>query len=251
MAVGALAFLLGVISGNSLVASLIRGILAASSVFAAWAIAREIDPDHEYSAFVGAGMAILLVWAIDDAPQLIALLWLVLAIRAINRSTGLAPTLFDSIAILALGTWLSFTQDWAYLAATALTFILISIPPLHNRRPLGFGAIAAVLAIASLSSQNAALELESALPAIGISALFVPVLVSSKTPISTADYTGVPLEGSRVRMGQAFALSAGTLLAASGDVSDLMPLWAATLGASLYWATEIIRHELPKLASFE
>lgn len=247
IAVGALTFFPGLFNGDSFVESLIRGILNAGAVFAAWAISREIDPDHEYSAFVAVGIAIPLVWVVDDALQLLPLAWLVLAIRTINRTTGFAPTLFDSLAVLALGVWLGFAESWAYLATTVLALVLVGVSPTLRRRSLGLTAIAGILAVPAYISDNASLEIEFALLALGISALFVPVIVSSRTPISSADYSGFPLEGKRVQLGQSFALAAGTLVAAWGGLVDLVPLWAATLGVSLYWAIAVIRQHWPSL----
>jgi hypothetical protein len=50
-----------------------------------------------------------------------------------------------------------------------------------------------------------------------------------------------------VQLGQSFALAAGTLVAAWGGLADLVPLWAATLGVSLYWAIAVIRRHWPSL----
>jgi hypothetical protein len=195
LAIGALALFLGLINGDALAGSLIRGILSAGAVFAAWAISREIDPDHEYSAFVAVGIAIPLVWIVDDALQLLPLAWLVLAIRTINRTTGIAPTLFDSLAFLALGVWLGFTETWAYLAATVLALVLVGVSPSLRRRSLGLAAVAGILAVPAYLSESASFEFGSALLALGFSALLVPLIVSSRTPISSPHYTALPLDG--------------------------------------------------------
>ena len=58
----------------------------AGSVFLAWALCREIDPDHQRTAFVASAAALL--WAVfQEAPPLLPGFWLIMATRFLNGST--------------------------------------------------------------------------------------------------------------------------------------------------------------------
>jgi hypothetical protein len=82
-------------------------------VFLAWVLCRELDPDHDLSAFVAVGLALggLFLWGLT---RLVVLLWLILILRVVNRTMGLPAGILDSLAVLGLGIWLSFGGNWGY-----------------------------------------------------------------------------------------------------------------------------------------
>ena len=75
------------------------------------------------------------------------------------------------------------------------------------------------------------------LAVLGMSALFVPVIIASRELTTVSDETSEPLNPRRVQAAQGIALLTGMLMAwwngYPASVS-LMPLWAAMVGASLY-----------------
>ena len=80
------------------------GLGAGLSVFLTWALGRELDPDTIVSDFIAVGLTLigLFIWGI---PSLIFLFWLILAVRILNRTTGKAATILDSLGLIALGAW--------------------------------------------------------------------------------------------------------------------------------------------------
>jgi hypothetical protein len=73
---------------------------------------------------------------------------------------------------------------------------------------------------------------------LGISVVFVPVVVGAGRVESVGDETGEVLRPVRVQMGQGLALLAGVAVAFwGGEVGlvSMLPLWAAALGGSIYW----------------
>jgi hypothetical protein len=100
-------------SGVTWVQNALWGAQAGLSVFLAWVLCRELDPDHDLSAFVAVGLALggLFLWRL---PRLAVLLWLILVLRVINRTSGLTAGILDSLTTLGLGIWLSFGGNWGY-----------------------------------------------------------------------------------------------------------------------------------------
>ena len=234
--------ILQVLSGEGWIPGGLWGVTAGLAVFLAWVTCRELDPDHALSAFVAAGLATLGLF-LRDLPQLGAILWLVVVVRVVNRTVGLPATVLDSLGVLGLGIWFSYRGNWGYGAVTVIALLLDSQLPDPQRRQLvlaGVGAIAvglvAVLEGTTWRSGGAAVW--PGLLALGMCALFAPVLVAARSVESVGDETGERLSGVRVQAGQAIALLAGVQVALwSGEpgLVAMMPLWAAVLGASAYW----------------
>jgi hypothetical protein len=222
--------------------SVMWGAQAGLSVFLAWALCRELDPDHDFSAFVAAGLAVggLLLWGL---PDLTVLLWLILVLRVVNRTMGLPAGILDSLTTLGLGIWLSLEGNWAYGVVTALAFLLDSQLPIRTPRQLVFavlGALGTTTAAVLLEdfSWDGGLSVWGVLVAVGASASFVPVIIESRDIISMGDGTGEPLKPVRVQAAQVIALVVGletSFLSGIPALGSLMPLWAGVFGASLYW----------------
>lgn len=228
--------------GASWIQSALWGAQAGLSVFLGWALCRELDPDHALAAFVAAGLTLggLLLWGL---PHFTVLLWLILILRVINRTMGLPAGILDSMAILGLGIWLSLQGNWAYGVVTVVAFLLDSQLLIRAPRQLVFAILGAVgtttaTILAGELPWDGGLSVLSALIALGASAGFVPVIVESQDITSVGDQTGKPLEPIRVQAAQVLALFVGletAFLGGSPALGSLMPLWAAVLGASLYW----------------
>jgi len=98
---------------------LVRGLLTANwggsvsfsvGFFLSWALAREIDPLHEKSAFVAAFIYLTLgMWLVGINLGLV--FWTVLLLRGISRITGKTPTAIDLLSILGLGIYLILGQE--------------------------------------------------------------------------------------------------------------------------------------------
>lgn len=233
------------VSGTALLESALWGIEAGLVLFLTWALGRELDPDHDLSAFVGAGLvpiALLLV----DPPALIVVLWLLLVLRIVNRTVGLPAKPLDSLAVLGLGAWLTWQGYWMVGLVTAVAFLLDGLlsPPL--RRHLFVSGLAFVATVTlSIFHGDMAMETGSTTPVVissaVIAALFLVVISTSREVHAVGDVAvgtaAKPLTPGRVQAAQILALLTALLFAwwagASGVVA-LLPLWAAMLGVSLY-----------------
>jgi len=230
------------LSGASWIQSALWGAQAGLSAFLAWALCRELDPDHALSAFVTAGLALggLLLWGL---PHFAVLLWFILILRVINRTMGLPAGILDSLAVLGLGIWLSLQGNWGYGVVTVVAFLLDSQLPIRAPHQLVFAILGVVgtttaAVLGGDQSRDGGLSLWSALIALAVSIFFVPVVLESRGLTSVGDQTGKPLEPVRVQAAQILALFVGLETAFLGGfaaLGSLMPLWAAVLGASLYW----------------
>jgi len=228
--------------GSSLQEALPWGVSAGLAVFLAWALGRELDPDHELSAFVGAGLS-LAGRVLFGAPALLALAWMLVSLRLVNRSTGLPARIQDSLGLLGLGAWLTWQESWVYGLATTMAFFLDSrlFPP--HPRHLGF-AVLALLGTLGLTVMQGAANRDGwqgtglLWTMVAATLLFVLVIPASRQLKATGDATDDPLRPARLQAAQILALLTALFAAAwagQAGVIDLLPLWAAMLGTPLYW----------------
>ncbi len=234
-------------SGSSFWESIPWGIGAGAAAFFAWALSRELDPDHDYSAFVGAALTIAAVVIVEDVPELLPLFWLLLASRVLNRTTGLPSTLLDTATLLILGAWLAFTELWLFAVLSALALLVDGMLPPRRRQPILMSGLSFSIALTALpfSSTPFQLHLDAGLLALVFSALFVPVAYASRQPQSTCDYTGNPLDSERLLASQVILAVSGILIALLGGFTAMLailPLWAAQLGTAFFW---IVNRLLP------
>ncbi len=241
---------LRLLSGASLLESAIWGGVAGVSLFLGWALGREVDPDHDATAFLAGGLALVGVWTIGG-PDLAALLWMITASRILNRTVGPPPTLIDAAGILFLAAWLGWRGAWVYLLLTSLAFLLDSLLTPRHRRSLLFAGLALPLALLFFL-----LGTEPRGPALGplplaavalITAAFGAQILRTRELRSVADRTGEPLDPGRLRAARAFALLAALVqvaLGGMGGLQALLPLWAVFLAAPALWAgRSLLRRE--------
>jgi hypothetical protein len=229
------------LDGAPLLDGALWGIGAGLAVFLAWVLARELDPDHDLSAFVGAGLALIALPALG-LPQLLPLFWMVVAVRVINRTVGLPARPLDSLALLALGLWLTWQAGWLYGLLTAGALFLDGwlVPRLRRHLLLATAMLAATVVLALLGATVPQGGWDSAvLPWLYALATILFALTMATLPEAQAlcDATDEPLHPARVRAAQLLALVAGLLLvnrAGEGGLVALLPLWAAMLGIALY-----------------
>jgi hypothetical protein len=228
-------------SGVALLESALWGVGAGFAVFFAWALSRELDPDHDLSAFVGAGL-MLVGLVLFGVPSLMVLFWLLVALRILNRTVGLPARPLDSLAILSLGGWLTWEGYWMVGLMTAVALLLDGLLPKPLRYHLllsGFALVATVVLFIFHGdiAMESGLTLPTVISSLVVAGLFLVVIVTSRDLQAVGDATGKPLNPRRVQAAQAFALLTALLMAwwegASGVV-ELMPLWTALLGVALY-----------------
>jgi hypothetical protein len=227
--------------GADLSASISWGIGVGFVFFLAWALGRELDPDHDLSAFVAAGLALVPVLFVE-APSLMVILWLLLVLRLVNRTVGLPAKPLDSLGVLGFGAWLTWQGDWIVGLVTAGAFLLDGLlsPPLrYHLFVSGLALVATVLltifqgGMASGSGPTTAVAISS----LAMAGLFLVVIATSRELRAVGDATGEPLHPRRVQAAQFLALTTALLFAwwaGAAGVQAMLPLWAAMLGVSLY-----------------
>lgn len=237
------------IIGSSLLDSFVWSVEAAGGVFFAWALSRELDPDNEMSAFVSPGLWILSL-AVINAPGLLALLWFLWSLRILNRTSGLAAKSLDSILFLALGSWLSFQTSGIYIVMTAVVFVLDGLLETANGRQYIFAGLSALAGLAlspAFAASLAALRFSGGVivPLVVVAILFAPVIAAYRRVEARGDYTGEPLDPTRLRAAQLMALITallvGILRGPSGVVA-LLPLWSAFLGVGLFQIIKVLQN---------
>jgi hypothetical protein len=213
--------------------------LAALALFLAWALARELDPGAELVAFIAAGLMLPFLvlaglgWL--PLPDIAALFIVLLAVRVLNRTTGIAATVLDGVGVLALGLWLALGGSPVYLAGACAALLLDGLlPPVTARRALVAAAAVAVAVAAAVVLGQAPPSPESGLlpiaAGLAIGVLFAASIRAAGRMESIGDATGEPLSPLRVRAGQLLALSIGLVIVlwqGGTGLIALLPLWAA------------------------
>jgi hypothetical protein len=246
------AIVVRLLMGTAWLASARWGIGAGLAVFLAWALARELDPDHDLSAFVGAGLMLVGIF-LFDLPALLMLFWLLVALRSVNRTSGLPVKMLDSLLLLGLGGWLAWQGQWVAGVMTAIAFLLDGrLSPRLGRQVLFAGLALVVTVIVSVFNGQVRMASGPSLPVVVavvvMAGLYATVIVASREVKSVGDVTGERLSSRRVQAAQIIALATALAMAwwagKSGAVA-LLPLWAAMLGAALYrlgsslWASHV------------
>ena len=233
--------LLQLFAGKDLFVAWFWGVGAGLTVFLAWALGRELDPDHDLSAFAAAGLAVIGLFVFGLA-NLGRLFWLLLAVRVVNRTTGLPATITDSLAVAGLGGWLVFNGNWGFGVLTVVAFLLDNQLAPPHRQQIIFAGLSALSTLAIVILQGplwpeAGFSWGAGAIALGISAVFIPVILGSSSLKGVEDESGEGLKPVRVQAGQALALSAGIEIALwSGTLGfkSMMPLWTTVVGAAVF-----------------
>ena len=95
---------------------------APAYAFVTWALLREIDPDHNWTALVSAGLAAGWILVGGAPVSVLALGVLVLVSRLVTESTGRRPLVTDLVAML-LATLAAYTVE-GWIAAFGLAIAL-------------------------------------------------------------------------------------------------------------------------------
>jgi hypothetical protein len=234
------------LTGAALLESVVWGIGAGFLPFLTWALGRELDPDHDLSAFVGAGL-VLIAFLLPDMPSLGLSLWLLLVLRTVNRTVGLPAKPLDSLGVLGLGAWLTWQGYWLVGLMTAVALLLDGLlsPPLRYHLFVS-GLAFVTTVILSFFHGDMSMETGPSMPVVVSSVvaagLFLIVIATTCKVEAVGDATGKVLNPRRVQAAQVLALLTGLLFAwwagASGVVT-VLPLWAAMIGVSLYRAANL------------
>jgi hypothetical protein len=236
---------------GSITGALGPAVNAGVTVFLAWALAREVDPDEARTANLAALLAVV-ARLLAGPGNLVALLMFLLATRIVLRSTGLQPTLLDGLVFLPVAAFLAGRTVTGWMAALILAYALA-----HDHRlpdpAKGYSLIAAFVVSASASAGvilsgafgsgwMAPAAAPLALTAAGVIAgLFLPGYI----PMSRTDYTDQMLEFFRLRSTRWVLLGGYILTVVVGGGAAMAELSA--VGVVLVAATLIARKLIPAL----
>ncbi len=213
---------------------------AGISVFLAWAIGRELDPDHGFSAFVSSALMLGFLW-FSPLPNLLALFWLMLLLRLLNRTVGLPATVIDLLSIMGLTIWLCWQVGWMYGLLATLVFLMDQFA-LGARYKMAWPllvslgiAIVFLFIYPSVERGDVSQWLWITGPLVLIS--FALTILTSEKPKSIGDATGEPLIEKRVKAAQwmaTFVALVFIVLQGEMGIFNLLPLWTAMAGAALF-----------------
>jgi hypothetical protein len=219
---------------------MLLALLSGATTFSSWALGRELDPDRPRTANLSAitvGL-VLSVLAFNDRLNLQDVLLgaivtgsMMVMARVITRSTGLAATVFDAAALLAvaLGSGLIDPQVAVILVAIATLGIILDRalehhPYLANWSWFGF-ATYALVGLYFLWSSGTWLVLTGIVFTVGTLNI---VLTSKFTPSSLSDI-GTRLEPSRLVVASVLVSLAAIGLASQGMSVALVGLLSVGL----------------------
>ena len=204
----------------------------AIGVFLAWAIARELDPDHPGTASIA--MVAATIFALLGPPATAVVGVLLIAIRILVGTVGVPLRPGDLLVLIAAAGYAgSRPEGWA--AAGAL---VIAAAVAHRRRhrwlPTTLGGVALTMAV--VVSPGASIGLAAPLPVALIAFAVVGAAVVGRPAAvaSTTDVAGQPISADRVTAGRATAalvvIATGLLGVAA---AALAPVFAALAGVTL------------------
>jgi hypothetical protein len=235
--------------GGSITEAIGPAVNAGVTVFLAWAIAREVDPDETRTANLAAVLAVL-ARLLAGPGNLVALVMFLLATRIVLRSTGLKPTILDGLLFLPAAAFLAGRTVTGWMAALTLAYALAHdhrLPDPARRYSLIAAFVVSATASAGVilsgafgSGWAAPAAAPLAVTAAGIVAgLFLPGYI----PMSKTDYTGEMLEFFRLRSARWLLLGGYLLTVVVGGGAAMAGLSA--LGVVLIASTLIARRLVP------
>ncbi len=239
--------------GESIIQSLIFSVVQVLIVFLCWAIARELDPDHDYAAFFG--IPLLFHPLVFGQGNIFILFWFLIALRILNRTTGKQVSTTDILFFI-------FLTLLAVILSAAVLLIILAI---------------AVLILSSLLSTNRSTDILLSLPLfpsfllillitpdawtllqptlsnlvfIFISSILLFLVTATTHEIRcTGDYSSHRLSVKRIQATQIMGLLSIVIISVfHGGILFVYPIWAAIIGIGLY---RIIKNGGKKLFSIQ
>lgn len=217
------------------------GVNAALTVFISWALTRELAPDDDPAAFVAVALAAA-AWVAWGEQAILLPAATMLAVRLVNRSTGMAAEPLDSgFVVVGFGA-LAWLGSWSYGLLGGLALALDgALPPVGSRdarrRHLALAAVPLAAALARGLAESASLR-GLPWPVLALAGAGLAAAALHPRPVSVGDVDGVPLHPWRVRAGTALGVASLALAAAAGaaDARALGLGWASVTAATAYSA---------------
>lgn len=119
-----------------------------ASIFMSWALTREIDPKHEYSAFAAASLSVINLFYFRKI-EILSFFWILLTIRLINGITGKKITNLDIFLVFILTTFLTISnKNGVYFIPFMISTILLIKEKIKFRANWVFTVLALIIFIA-------------------------------------------------------------------------------------------------------
>lgn len=113
--------------GWGITGEILSGLSMGGGTFLTWALTREVDPSHEYSAFLCVALSLLNLFYYERI-QLLVIFWILLMMRLVNGMTGKSLTPLDIFSVLGMTLYLSLTsQNSIYLLPFIVAMALVLI----------------------------------------------------------------------------------------------------------------------------
>jgi len=211
---------------------LIVSAMVSVSVFLAWAIAREIDPDRPATATMAMVIAAPLVVVGDPVPGIAAVALLVA--RVMSGTVGRDLTRVDLVVLTGAGIYSGARiESWPFVVLIALALMVDSSPgrgPAMVFTIIGASSVALIVDV----GPNAVLGFEIGIQCVAVG-LAGWVAHQTRTAYSTTDHDNSPISESRVNMART-SLVVGVLAAivlSGGALEAIAPAVAAIFAVAL------------------
>jgi hypothetical protein len=232
------------LASGDLGAAIAAGFFTGAAIFMAWVLSRDLDPDHDYSAFVAAAVAFVL------SPVPVAILpvaTLIVLNRIVTRVVGPPARLADSLMALVLTGAAVALGAWQVGVAAVAAFTLDSLLDRPLRSQFRFAILTGVLTLALMSYRPPAGLVLPGVPLLLAAAvaggLLALVAARTRRVAVPADMPGYSISIQRLRAATAVTLLLGGLALLNGDAGAVsyLPVWAAAAGIPLYRLGVLVR----------
>ena len=209
-------------------------------VFGAWALGRELAPDHNAVAFAGMAFAFI-AFVVVGSQSLILLFATLFLVRIVNHSVGWPARSTDSITVFLLMVWVLYSTGNVLLAVVgALAFLFDAVLRDAKRQQFAFAVLCLAASGAWVSQHGlrfdpGALGTPLKWMVVAVSVGFGIAIWTTRRVSSAGDVTGIPLSLSRVRAGMLIGLlmALASLAVGADGVEASSPVWAALSGVLL------------------
>lgn len=240
--VGAVGCGYGLLMAQSLMTALGQGVQWAASAAIGWILARELDPDHVMTSaiapIIALGGAILFDWH----DHFIAIAVVVVTVRLVNRTTGLAPQQWDAFMYLLAVIVVGATENWVIGVAMAMVFWWDGLLPKPSAyaTPLAVASLIVGIVTPLVLGHLTSPQPDWPLVVVFVAALGWYSLVRGWQPQllrSVCDTYGKPLYRERVLTGQLWLIATWGIVIlwrGSEGVEEIHSLGAAILAFLIY-----------------
>lgn len=225
--------------------SIVFAFLQIILVFLCWAIAREIDPDHDYAAFFGIPLLFLPFTVVQG--NILILLWLIMSLRLINQTTGKATSSSDVTVFIFLSIITSLVSIQLLILPLSISIILLT-SFLPKKQPalsfLSIPLLPSFILLILIFPESWDFLNPSPWLLIYIafsSALLLLVTTMTDEVNCKGDYSYKQLSLKRVQTAQIIAVLSVLLLTTfHGNILSIFPAWAAITGVGVFRLVHLI-----------